>query len=251
MILTTPEIKYIQKIISLANLLGIENLIIEPNKIRAMNTEQTIVLFQDKNVPEMQFGSLGLNRLKDFTSRLDIVLAQDNFTIDATTAGVDNTIGFDIYEPGSKVPAPMWIRSMLMAAKNTKINFRSASPQTIKAPKVRATGAAFGVDLTPDVVSMITKGKGAMKTDEVGFVGNKDGVWLELIDINGDVLEYQFADSSHINIIGKEPEFEYKYPIDSLLRIFKPNPTGTFHITERGQLSYTVDDIDVYIMARL
>jgi hypothetical protein len=95
------------------------------------------------------------------------------------------------------------------------------------------------------------KGKGAMKTDEVGIVGNKDGAWVELTDVNGDVLEYQFADATHIYTLGKETEFEYKYPIDSLLRIFKPNPTGTFYITARGQLSYTVNGIDVYIMARL
>ncbi len=249
--LLTHEIDYIQKIITLAKSVNIENVILEPGKVRAMNNEQTIVLFQDKDVPDMQFGSLGLNRINDFTSRLEVARSQDNFSITATTTGIDNNVGYDVYDPSSKLPVPMWIRSMIMSGKNIKINFRSASPMTIKAPKVRASAPTFSVDLNPELINMIVKGKVAMKTDELTFHGSEDGAVLEMVDINGDAMEYQFADSTHINQLAKIPEFSYKYPIDSLLKIFKPNPMGTFYITARGQLQYAVDGIDVYVMARL
>ncbi|MCK9369608.1 hypothetical protein M0R04_06845 [Candidatus Dojkabacteria bacterium] len=249
--LTTQEIDYIQKVITLAKSVNIENVIIEPGKIRAMDVAQTVVLFQDKNVPDMSFGSLGLNRINDFTSRLEIARSQDGFSIDATTTGESPTVGFDVYDPNIKGPTPMWIRSMMMSGKNTKINFRSASPQTIKAPKSRASATVFGVDLTQEAVNMMIKGKAAMKADEVSFNGDKTGVSLEIVDVNGDALEYQFADSTQFQQLGKDSEFSYKYPIDSLLRVFKPNPTGTFYITARGQLMYNIDSVDVYVMARL
>jgi hypothetical protein len=248
--LLKDEIAYIQKVITLAKLVQIDNVVIEPGKVRAMDEKQTVVLFQDKNVPEMRFGSLGLNRIPDFSSRLELTKSRDGFEIDATVSGVNNEIGFDVYETGSKTPAPMWIRSMMLSAKNTKINFRSASPQTIRAPKVRASAATFGVDLNPDAVQMLIKGKAAMNTDEVEFHGDEDGVSLEFTDVNGDILEYKFADTGHIQFLGRERTFSYKYPVDNLLRMFKPNPTGTFYITGRGQLLYNIDGIDVYMMSR-
>jgi hypothetical protein len=44
--------------------------------------------------------------------------------------------------------------------------------------------------------------------------------------------------------------FSYKYPIDLLLPIFKTNQTGKCSITAKGTLIFTVNGLDVYVMAR-
>lgn len=246
--LSREEIDYIQAVIKTANLVDIGNIIIEPGKVRAMDEDQTVVLFQDENVPEMSFGSLGLNRIGVFLSRLELAKVQENFNIEAVTTGDSSVYSFSMFDPADKIQ-PMWVRSLTMNGKNMKIDYRCASPQTIKAPKARVGAAQHRVDLTSEAINMITKGKAAMKSDEVSFHGSKKGVTLEIADINGDSLEYQFTDIVHAKA-GTSLDFSYKYPIDLLLPIFKTNPTGQFSITARGMLMFTVNGLDVYVMAK-
>lgn len=249
--LSNEELNFIQTVIKTADLIDIHNIIIEPGKVRAMDEEQTVVLFQDKNIPSLSFGSIGINRTSVFTSRLELARSQENFEVNALTAGDDPTFGFDKYDPALKGgPTPMWARSLTMSGKGTKIDYRCASPQTIRAPKNRAGVNQYSITLTPEAVTMIQKGKSAMKADEVTFNGSTKGVSLELSDINGDALEYHFADIIQGVIPGHDPDFSYKYPIDMLLPIFKTNPMGVFSLTARGSMMFTVNSLDIYIMAR-
>jgi hypothetical protein len=248
--LTNDEILCIQNVIKTAELVGIGNIIIEPGCIRAMDEDQTVVLFQDKNVPEMSFGSIGLNRISLFNSRLEVARAQDNFSMDAVLTGEDNKIGFNKYDPSTKNPVPMWVRSLTMNGKGTKIDYRCASSQTIKAPKNRAGVAQYRIDINPEMINMIIKGSSAMKADEVSLIGDKNGCTLEMADINGDSLEYHFTDVIHNEGTGTTPGFEYKYLIKLVLPLLKRNPTGSISITSRGTLIFTVNNLDIYIMAR-
>ena len=248
--LKSEELTFIQTVIKTACLVDIGNIIIERGKVRAMDEDQTVVLFQDTGVPEMSFGSIGLNRISLFNSRLEVARAQDNFAVEAITTGDDNEIGFDKYDPATKNPVPMWVRSLTMSGKGTKIDYRCASPQTIKAPKNRAGVAQHRIDINPEMINMIIKGSSAMKADEVSFVGDKNGCTLEMADINGDSLEYHFTDVVHIDGPGTSPDFEYKYLIKLVLPLLKRNPTGSISITSRGTLIFTVNSLDIYIMAR-
>lgn len=248
--ITSEELNFIQTVIKTANLVDIGNIIIEPGKIRAMDEDQTVVLFQDTGVPEMSFGSIGLNRISLFNSRLEVARAQDNFVVDAVTTGEDNEIGFDKYDPTTKNPAPMWVRSLTMSGKGTKIDYRCASPQTIKAPKNRAGVSQYRLDINPEMINMIIKGSSAMKADEITFTGDKNGCTLEMADINGDALEYHFTDIVHLDGPGTSTDFEHKYLIKLVLPLLKLQPTGSFSVTSRGTLIFTVNNLDIYVMAR-
>lgn len=248
--ITNEELNFIQTVIKTANLVDIGNIIIEPGKVRAMDEDQTVVLFQDTGVPEMSFGSIGLNRISLFNSRLEVARAQDNFAVEAITTGEDNEIGFDKYDPATKNPAPMWVRSLTMSGKGTKIDYRCASPQTIKAPKNRAGVSQYRLDINPEMINMIIKGSSAMKADEITFTGDKNGCTLEMADINGDALEYHFTDIVHIEGTGISPDFEHKYLIKLVLPLLKLQPTGSFSVTSRGTLIFTVNNLDIYVMAR-
>lgn len=248
--LTTKEIEFIQGVISTAKLVDIESVIIEPGKIRGIDENHTVVMFQDNGVMDMSFGSIGLNRLDTFNSRLVLVKDQPKFEVEAITVGEDVNIGFDVYDSNIHKKPPMWIRSINMKANKTKIEFRGASPQTIRAPKERSGVARYKIDINPELVNMIQKGQSAMKTKDVTFKGNENGVLMIISDDNGDNLEYKFTDFIHSLDGSNVPSFSYTYPTNLVLSIFKTNPAGFFSLTARGSLIFEVNNIDIFVLAK-
>lgn len=247
--LNATELEFIQVVIKTAKMLNVAGLIIEPGKVRAMDEDQTVFLFQDQNIPSLSFGSIGLNRLDAFSTRLEIARSQPSFSVEVNTTGEDNTLGYDKYDPKSSDASPMWVRAVTMKSDKVTLEYRCASPMTIKAPKNRAGAKVFSVDITPDLLTMLQKGKCAMKAKEFSLVGNTKGAFIEISDINSDKLSYHFNDTI-ISHTGETPSFSYTYPIDSLLTVFKTNQTGTFSLTARGSLSFPVNGLDVYFMER-
>lgn len=247
--LTTTELNFIQTVIKTAQLINITSIIIEPGKIRAMDEDQTTILFQDKNIPSIGCGSIGLNRLAVLIPRLTLAESQDKFEVDVITTGDDPDIGFDKYDNTTDSP-PMWARSLTMVGTGFKIEYRCASPQTIRAPKNRAGVIDSHVVITPEMVNMIQKGQSAMKADDVTINGSKKGVSIEIADTNGDVLDFLFSDEVIPESENSTIEFSYTYPIKLLLPVLKTNPTGTFHLTTKGSLIFTVNGLDVYILAK-
>lgn len=245
---TTEELDYIQTVIKVANMIDVQAVIIEPDKVRAMNESQTIFMFQDKGVPKLCFGSIGLNRMDIFTPRLTLAKSFDNFVVDATTVGEDNEIGFDKFVAGGDNRPPMWARSLTMTGKGAKLEYRCASPQTIRAPKNRAGIAQYKFNLTAEALDMIQKGKAAMKSKEFTFVGDDEGVTLEIADINGDTLQYKITDTISGDSGGSPIDFSYTYPIDSVLPVLKLNPTGAVQLTTKGSLIVTINELDVYFV---
>ncbi|MGZ8924405.1 MAG: hypothetical protein ACXW2E_00845 [Nitrososphaeraceae archaeon] len=247
--LTQPEIEFIQLVVKTAQSFGIDQVIIEPNKVRAMDSKQSIILFQDKGVPTFQFGSIGINRIELFQTRLDLVYNLPNFEAEIITNGEDSTVGFDVYDISSKKPVPKWVRSITMKSNKTKLDYRCANPQILKAPKIRASNCQFKFNVSPELVRMLQKGKAAMKSNETTIRGNSAGVFILISDINGDVLEYLFADK-YVALDGKLEEFSYKYQIDQLLPLLQANPSGVCSITSRGQLMITINSLDVYLLPK-
>lgn len=246
--LTVEELDFIQGVIKTANSLDVAGVIIEPGKVRAMDEDQTIFLFQDKGIPPMQFGSIALNRLDAFSTRLEITRAQPNFEIEVVTTGTNATLGYDKYDAQSSDAAPMWVRAINMKADKINLDYRCANPMTVKAPKNRAGANVYSISITPELLVMLQKGKNAMKSKEVKLIGNKKGATIEISDINSDTLSYHFNDTIQCHN-GDEPNFSYTYIIDDILPILKTNPTGTFSLTARGSLRYTVNGLDVYFMS--
>ena len=64
--LNVELIQYIETLVKTARSVGIEDLIIEPDLIRGMDEDQTIVLFHSTDVPVLPFTSIGLSRISTF-----------------------------------------------------------------------------------------------------------------------------------------------------------------------------------------
>jgi hypothetical protein len=224
-------ISYIQTVVETSRLIGIDSVIIEPNFVRAWDDAKTVVLFQDKDVPDMPFGSIGLNRLNIFTARYDIAKIQDNFTIEAE---VDDGNSF--------------ARSLIMKAKGMKIDYRAANPLAIKAPKQIHDAAKYRIQLTPEAVLYLQKAQSAFKEAErVSFISDGKQVSLELCDVNNDVFKYIFAENVEC-LTGGDGKFAFRYSIKSLLPLLKHNSQGHFTIGAKGIMVFPLNNLTVHVL---
>lgn len=239
----TQSLAYIQNVVKTAQLVKISNIIIEPEKIRAIDDEKSVVLFQDTDVPDMPFGSIGLNRIDVFMTRFEIAKSMDNFELEAVMPDVDP----------DKPDANKFARALLMQGKGTKIDYRCANPATIQAPKVINDAVKFKVQMNPEAVLLMSKGQGAMTADEVSLISDKDGVHFEMTDINGDAFTYKFADKVSLadpKANGKDTNFIHKYPLKVILPLFKTSSDTPFFVTARGMLKIVVNGLDMYVLPR-
>lgn len=237
--LDKQTLTYIENIVTTAKMLGIDNIILEPDRIRAMDDDSSVVLLQVDDVPTFPFVSLGLNRLNLFSSRYDMAQTGDNFEVTVEVADSDK-------------PNP-YARSLVMKAKGIKVDYRCANPATIRAPKAFTNDAVkFKARMHPEAVVYMMKGAAAMKTEEISLIGRKDSISFEMMDDNSDKLSYVFGDSiEHVTSSDtSDPQFTHRYPVKLLQTLFKANSDSYFYITSRGLLKIPVNGLDIYVLAR-
>lgn len=236
--LSSESLSFIQRVVNTADLVKIESIIIEPNVVRAIDDNHTVFILQTQDVPDMEFGSIGLNRTNVFTSRFELGKTMTDFAVEATVEGKD--------------PALMYARALTMKAKGIKVDYRCANPSLIKAPKQLHDTPAYQVQIDPEVVLMMQKGQAAMSADEITFIGNDTGVFFEMSDINADKMNYSFTNAAlRLDDEDDTPvDFVHSYALKTLLPLFKINPTGCFSLTTQGILKIVINGLDVYVMPR-
>lgn len=231
--LDNNNLNYIKNVVETAQLVGIDNIIIEPGKVRAINDEKTVVLCQEDNVPDLPFNSVGLNRINVFLSRLEIARTQDNFAVSVVT---DDDGEF--------------ARSFTMTGKGFKVDYRCANPKTIHAPKRVNDELIYRINLTADAVQMLQKGQAAMGSDVVSFIYADGSVSLQFIDTNLDKFTLTFTD----DVVKKSdaPDtFTHKYPIKILLPLFKKDPDGYFQIGRKGMLNIVINSLNIFVLPQV
>jgi len=231
--ISEEQIKYIENVVKTGISINIDNIIIEPEMVRAIDDARTVVLYQNTNVPEMEFGSIGLNRINVFLSRLDIAKSRDDFTFDVIVNEEDE-----------------YARSIIMKGAGTRIDYRCANPATIQAPRQINDVLIYRIQLTPEAVMMLQRGQSAMGAEIASIVGN-DGVSFELTDINNDVFKHVFAPDIEYLSEDVAEKFSHNYPVKTLLSLFKQNPEGYFEIGEKGILNIKVNDLDIYVLPQI
>lgn len=228
------DLAYIQNVINTAQLVGIDDVIIEPGRVRAIDENKTVLLFQDENVPEMTFGSIGLNRISTFLSRLDIARTQEGFHV-SSVIDSDNEFA----------------RSLTMKAKGIKVDYRCANPRTILAPKNVNDVLVCRINITPEAVYLLQKGQTAMGADVVSVISNDDGVTFELMDVNGDKFSHTFTHEVTKITDDADTTFVNKYPLKTVLSLFKHNPEGAFSIGRKGILNIVVNHLNVFVLPQV
>lgn len=232
MILNKELVTFIHQVVKTAQLVNIDSIIIEPNKIRAIDENGSIAIFHTENIPELPFATIGLNRLKLLASRLAVVEQMPNFK---TSCVINRDM----------------VASLEFTADKTKIEYRCANPASIRAPKNISDVPIHSFNLNKEGVQMLKRGHSMMPqnqpVDVVNLVSNKDGMFFELKDLNNDTFSFRFAEQAR-NMSDSSPcVFVYSYPVKVLAALFENNTTTTIHIGEKT-LNIKVNNLNCYVV---
>lgn len=229
-----PTLIYLHKTVQTLLACKINNLIIEPGHVRAMEENRAVLVFQDTDVPDMPFKSIGISEANAFMSRFEIAKSVSDVEINAIMD-----------------PTDTFVRSLEMRGKGIKIDFRCANPATIRAPKSMKDPIKYKIRMTGDAVNLMAKGAAALSTDEVTLTGTNTSVSLSFEDANRDALTYQFGTETEL-LDGSTDDiaFERSYPNKILLPLLKQNPDTYLTITQNGLIKMSVNGLDVYVPPR-
>ncbi len=227
-------INYIKNIVKTASSVGIDGIIIEQGVVRAMDENKTVVICQTDSIPKLPFDSLGINRINVFTDRLALVENQNGFEVVPVKSDRDNQVV-----------------SLNMKASGIKVDYRCANITTISAPKQVNDTIKFRIPLNAEAVALLARGQAAMGSDIVTVLSNSSGVAFELVDNNGDVFSNIFTTAAECVGDASSTDFVSRYPVKTLLALFKQNPDGCFYVGQKGILKFTVNDLDIYVLPRI
>lgn len=241
--LSKTVLDYIEKVVGVAKLAGIDTVIIETDRVRGVDDDKTVFILQNDDVPDLPFGAMGMTRISVWSSRYDIAKSTASYSVEANVEDA-------VTDPKTGVVEPSYVRSLALKGKGIKIDYRCANPNTIRSPREIADPITHRIKMTADAVNMLTRGQSAMAADEVGFFGSKTGVCLEMKDTSSDALTYEFADTFDLENGHTVVDFHHRYPLMTITALFKQNPDGHFLLTTKGMMFITVNDITVVVFPR-
>lgn len=226
---------FIQNVVKTAKLIDIDSVAIEPQQVRGWSEATGVVLNQTgKEVPDMPFGSIGMNRLDLFSSRYELLKNQEKFSIEVEL------------DADAKCA-----RAIIMKAKGTKIDYRCAKPIAIKAPRQVSEVFKHKVKMNSDSVVLLQKAMAAMSSPEHITLVSNEGVSLELCDINNDVFKHTFMEKVETLTPDASGKFAHRYFAKTLLPLLKQNPDGHFNIGAKGILAFSVNGLTVYVLPQV
>jgi hypothetical protein len=233
--LDANTITYIQNVVKTAKLVNIDSFIIEPNLVRGLAADNSAVIVHSKDVPDMPFGSIGMNRLDIFTARFEVLKTQPNFSMEVDIDADQKCV-----------------RSIIMKAKGSKVDYKCARPAAIKAAKQLHETFKHRVVVNAESVVLLHKAVAAMSSPEhVTLISNSDGVSLELCDINNDVFKHTFMDKVETLTPDANGKFAHRYFVKTLLPLLKQNANGQFDVGMKGTLAFNVNGITTYVLSQV
>lgn len=234
--LPEDQIKFINTVVNTAQSINIENIIIEPGAVRAIDENRTVVLYQNTNVPNFDFGTIGLSRTSLFSSRIELIKDRTGFYMDSTVKDDDDK---------------KYAQILKMISDDTKITYRCANPESIQAPKAINDTIVYQVQLNAEAVGLLQRGSAAMGSDIVTIIGSEDSVSFECGDVTGDTFAHTFT-SSVVMLEGENnTNFSHNYLVKTILALFKQNPDGIFEIGTKGILRISINDLNVYVLPQV
>lgn len=233
--LDTPTIQLIKDLVKTSQLIGVERAIIDEHGARGLHPEQDSGLLK-KDMPELPFTSLPINRVPVLASRLSII----------ETAEV-SSIHAELKDDGS-------VRSLIMKGDRINVDFLCGVGSSILGPKNYNDSFMYEFKFNAEAIRMLIKGKMAMQNARlVTFIGNDDGIAFELLDVNSDVFRYEFPNKAENIVDDHEPvSFVHRYSVDMLLALCKQDSEATVQVGDRlGLMKFRINDFDTVILPRV
>jgi hypothetical protein len=204
--LSAQTITSLDNLLSLLNVLGIEKVVIENGKIRALDEKKTVGMITDQYVPDLDGKVLGINsgRVKALRDRFSLIKSQGDLSITANLDGGNvNIVTLDL--SGGK----------------SSSKFRCALADMVKVPKMLNDAPAYEVLVSIKQIPLIASADAAMATDSV-LLTSKDGknVSFEFIDNNKDVYVFDIERPAKA-LSGKNSSFSFTYTSKSLISLMR------------------------------
>ena len=200
-----------------------------------MCTNAEIFILQEKDVPDFPFGSIAFNRIAVFKLRHAAVKA-----LSPTYEVVQHTTEFE----GKPM---LYVRSINMASKRVKVDFRCANPITIKSPKAVLQPILYVIPHISVWLDTLIKGFQAMGEDLVTF--SQDGADLSIIlrDKNNDEFKINILDDAGLSTTGSDNDFSFNFHAKILINTLKRVKIDSLNLTEGGMIQTVVNNLNVYI----
>ena len=237
--LDTAIIDYLFNVVKVAKLVSVENIIIEPDMVRALNEGRTIVLHSTNNVPTLAFGSLGITRISELLSQYDILKNRDDLVIEA------------------KPSDDGFAAQLILRTKGIKIEYNCADPRKINAPRNINDVMCYRVQLNQDVVTDLNKCSTARPTAEsVSIISDGDKVRFELASINNEITEITLDEKVELvpnadGEVSSSSRFAHRYPVKTFLAMAKDSPDSAFSVGQKGIMSCPINDLTVYVLPQV
>lgn len=235
-------IDIIVRVLKTAEKVGIDNVIIEPNVIRAINDAKTVVLFQNENVPQLSVGSIGINRIGTFMQRYNIIVSRENPHFEA-----------DVNEEKGFVRSIDMSSDDIVSSDDIDITYRCANPDTIQAPKKINDVPVYQFIIPGRTSSIMKQAQAAMGSETVEITSDGDSVSYKIVDINNDNFNHIFP-GKVVNIDDEEEtstSFSYKYPVKNILSVIDSDIDTMFEIGEKGIITTVVNGLNVLILPQV
>jgi len=228
--LTENDLTFIERVVRTAISMDIESIIIEPNKVRAVDNKKTVVIFSELD-NKTSFGTLGLNKLGQFIATYDTVSVEDNFLAQA-------------------IMEDEFVRGIKMTSTNSTSEYRCANPAAITAPHVINDLMIYQFELTPEAFSTLQKIGTSLGAEQVQFIGDENGVRFELASTTGDTFSHNVANSYTYTERdgGTDAGFSHKYLVKTILALFKQKQDSDIYIGKRGILCYVLNGMNIYVL---
>lgn len=225
--------EHLYDIAKIANLVNVQAVIIEKNCIRGIDESNSVIVFQDKELPELPFEAIGITRVKTFMTRYELVHSKETFSMEATLN--DDDI----------------IQQLNMKSKGVKIDFRCGDPNKIKAPRKILDTPKFKFNLNSEFVNLLQKGQQAIP-EAVNFSlkHKDDDGFCEIVDTNNDVFKFELpitifaVDDDDIN-------FTHKYPLKLILPLFKQDNNAEITIGANGIMGIKIGIVTIYVLPQV
>lgn len=241
--LTPESINQLELLLSAASMVKIDNVIIEDGVIRGIDSDKSVVVISENSVPDLEGNRIGLTRLDDLSKRIQLTKNNADFAIECIES--DRKAGD--------------ISHLQITSAKTKIQFRTANPENIKAPKGLNDKQVWMVVVPKEDVVAVTQAANTMGSDEIIITAKQNGeVHFEFLDeVTQDSLSHQFATSATwipTDVDSPSKSFVHYYRTKSLLPLMRAAAAlgdVPLIIGEKGMLWITVNGYDFTLIPRI
>lgn len=244
--LNPQSIKHLKTLLQTASIVKIDRLIIEDGTVRGVDDDQTVVIISQTDVPDFGGARVGLNRLSNLVSRINLFDANEDFSVEAVEA------------PSKGDAAVTDISSFKLASKGSKFEFRCARADAIKAPKKINDSMVWAIQIPVDAVKLVISASNTMGSEQIALISKSSGeVSFEIVDgSTQDSFLTKIAD--HADWLPEDEDiptqsFVHYYAVKALVPLLKASSAVgdiILVVGEEGMLQITVNNHTFTLLPR-